>query len=157
MFTINTLKQASKTFAMLLVATMVSYGAVTALNPSVAEAGAKKKVQFVTKVLNKAGGALEKAGRAAQRKRGVGKVVGGILKNAGKGTRNVGRAANKSVSAVTRGANKVMSKSKVGRAVQKGWRKGVRIQNKIIDKGFGKCRSGLCKGAREGVRLFAPL
>jgi flagellar hook-basal body complex protein FliE len=157
MFTINTLKQASKTFTMLLVATMVSYGAVATLNPSVAEAGLKKKVQFATKAINKVSREMEKAGRAAQRKGGAGKVFGGILKNAGKGTEKVGKAADKTVSAVTRGTNKVMSKSKVGRSVQKGWRNAVRIENKIIDKGFGKCTSGLCKGAREGVRLFSPL
>ncbi len=154
---VNTLKRVSKTVTMLVVATMVSYGAVTCVKPSIAEAGARKKVQFVTKGINKFGRELEVLGRNAQRSRGVGHFVGGILKNAGKGTRNLGRTVDRSVNVATRGVNRALSKSKVGRTVQGGWRNAQRFQNNLIDNAFRGCRGGLCDGARNAVRFAAPM
>ncbi len=154
---INTLKRASKTITMLVVATMVSYGAVTCIKPSVAEAGARKKVQFVTKTINWVGRDLEKAGRQAQRSRGIGRVVGGILKNAGRGTRNVGRTVDRSVSFATRNVNRALSRSRAGRALQQGWRNGQRFQNHLINNAFRGCRGGACDAARNAVRFAAPM
>ena len=160
MVIINAFKRAAKTITMLLIATVVSYGAVTCVKPSVAEAGALKKLKFVTKVVGKAGRGLEKAGRAVERRGKVGRVVGGVVKKTGRGMRKASRATNRTVKFVQRGANKLISKSPAGRIAKKGYRvfrKAHRVQNKVIDRAFGRCNSRLCKGARKGAHLVAPI
>lgn len=156
MFALTVFKKAAKVFTMVMVAATVSYGAVSIAHPSVAEAGTKKKVQFVAKGLNKFGHALEKAGRSAQAKRGILKPIGGILKNTGKGASKAGKGVNKGLRAVSRGTNKVLGKSKAGRAVQKGWRNAKGRQDQLINRAFANCGGRVCAGARDGVRLFAP-
>lgn len=151
------IKKAAKAITMVMVAATVTYGAVEVAHPSVAEAGARKKVQFIAKGLNKFGSTLEKAGRAAQKKRGIMKPIGGILKNTGKGAKKAGNGVNKGIRTVSKGTNKALNKSNVGRAAQNGWRKAQNFQNQGINKVFGKCGGRLCQGAREGVRLFAPM
>ncbi len=123
-----------------------------------ASAGKVKKVQkglsFAGKTLTK----LEKAGRKAQKKRGiVSKVGGGILKNAAKGANKVVRGTKRGIGKASRGAKKLVSKSKVGRAAQKGYRKARRFQNKAIKKAFKKCRGKVCKGAKGVVNFAKPL
>ncbi len=157
MFALTILKKAAKTVTMVMVAAAMSYGAVETFDPSIAEAGAKKKVQFLGKGLGKVGGFLEKAGRKAQAKRGIGKHVGGILKNTGKGFKKSGKGINKGVRNVSRGTNKFLNKSKVGRSAKNAWRNVKQRQDQAINRAFGKCGGRFCKGARQGVRLFAPM
>ncbi|MBD8878257.1 hypothetical protein [Roseibium polysiphoniae] len=157
MLALSILKKAAKTITMVMVAAAMSYGAVETFDPSIAEAGAKKKVQFVSKGIGKVGGFLEKAGRKAQAKRGIGKHVGGILKNTGKGFKKTSKGVNKGMGKVSRGTNKFLGKSKVGRGLKKGWRNVKQRQDQTINRAFGNCGGRFCKGAREGVRLFAPM
>lgn len=157
---INTLKRASKAITMLVVATVVSYGAVTCAKPSVAEAGVFKKIKFFSRVVGKAGLGLERAGHAMERRGKAGRFFGRVVEGTGRGMRHASRATNQSVRFVQRGANRVISKVPGGRAAMRGlrvFRKAQRIQNKIIDGAFGRCHSRFCQTARNGAHAFAPM
>ncbi len=82
---------------------------------------AKKKVEFGLKIVGKGLAKVEKAGKAAQKKRGIVGKAGGILKNAAKGGEKGVKWAEKGIGKVTKGANRLIGKSKLGRAAQKGY------------------------------------
>ena len=120
-------------------------------------ASKKKKVEAGLKFTGKTLTRLEKAGRKAQRKRGIVGKAGGILKNSARtGNRGV-TAARKGLNRVSRGTNKMVSKSKVGRGLQKGYRKAGRWQNKQINRAFRKCRGKACNFGKKAVKFAAPL
>lgn len=120
-------------------------------------ASAKKKVEFGLKFSGKAFRNLERAGRKAQRKRGIGRIGGGILKAVGKGGRGVTRGLSRGVRGVTRTGRRAMSRSKIGRGIQKGFRKAGRWQNKQINRAFRKCRGKACRFTKGAVKFVAPL
>ena len=157
MFTLKSLKKIAKSATLVLAAAVVSFGAIEIASPSYADAAAKKKVRFVSQSLNKFGNALERAGRAAQAKRGIMRPVGGILRGAGKGGRHLGRGVSRGMRAVSRGTNRALSRSRVGRGIQRGYRKAQNFQNRGINRAFGRCGGRVCQGARNAVRLFSPL
>ena len=120
-------------------------------------ASKKKKVEAGLKFTGKTLTNLEKAGRKAQRKRGIVGKAGGILKNSARAGNKGVRGAQRGLNKVSRRTNKVISKSKVGRSLQKGYRKAGRWQNKQIDKAFRKCRGKACNLGKKAVKFGAPL
>lgn len=120
-------------------------------------ASAKKKVEFGLKFTGKTFRNLERAGRKAQRKRGIGRVTGGILKAVGKGGRGVTKGISRGVRGVSRATNRAISKSKVGRGIRNGFRKAGRWQNKQINRAFRNCRGKACKFTKGAVKFVAPL
>jgi hypothetical protein len=120
-------------------------------------ASKKKKAEAGLKFIGKTLTNLEKAGRKAQKKRGIVGKAGGILKNSAKAGNKGVTAAKKGLNKVSRGTNKMISKSKVGRGLQKGYRKAGRWQNKQINKAFRKCRGKACNFGKKAVEFAAPL
>jgi hypothetical protein len=119
-------------------------------------ASAKKKVDFG---LDLAGGALrdlEKAGRAAQKKRGIEGAVGkSIAKWSKGGEKAVGRV-EEGVDDASQAASKEIGKNKVGRAAENGWRKAGEWQNKEINNAFRNCRGQACDLGKKGVKFASP-
>ena len=128
-----------------LMAFTLVFGVAQTASPSTAEAGVKSKVfkkglKGAGKVFRK----MEKAGRRAQRK-------GGLVGKAGKAMSKFGRAGRKGTQGIRkgmrkfkRGKNKLIGRTKVGRVVQKGFRKAKRFQKEKIDRAFRKCKSKAC-------------
>ena len=118
---------------------------------------AKKKVEFGLKIVGKGLAKVEKAGKAAQKKRGIVGKAGGILKNAAKGGQKGVKAAEKGIGKVTKGANRLIGKSKLGRTAQKAYRKAGKWQTKQINKAFRNCRGKACNIAEGAAKFVAPL
>ena len=141
-----------------LMAFTLAFGIVETASPSSAEAGVKSKV--LKKGLKGAGKVfrkIEKAGKRAQRK-------GGLAGKAGKAISKFGRAGRKGTQGIRRGMrkvkhakNKLIGRTKVGRAVQKGVRKARRFQQEKIDRAFRNCKSKACRFGKGVVKTAAPL
>jgi hypothetical protein len=141
-----------------VMACMLAVAGASIVASAPAEAASKvKQVKIGLKFGAKAFKRLEEAGRKAQSKRGIAKVTGGILKNVGKGGGKVTKAASRGVGKATSTVNRTVSRSKVGRSVQKGFRNAQRWQNKQIDKAFRSCRSKACDFGKGAARFVAPL
>lgn len=124
----------------------------------VAHAGSlKKKVQVGLKFVGKGLAKVEKAGEAAQKKRGIVGKAGGILKNVAKGGEKGVKGAEKGIGKVSKGANRLIGKSKLGRTAQKAYRKAGNWQTKQINKAFRNCRGKACNLAEGAVKFAAPL
>jgi hypothetical protein len=117
----------------------------------------EKKVEFGLKWADKGLKGVVKAGEKAQKKRGIEGKVGGIIKNWGTRADKGVNAAEKGVTKASRAVDKTISKSKVGRAAQKGYRNAEKWQNKEINKAFRNCRGKACDLGKEGVKFAAPL
>ena len=125
--------------------------------PQAEAASVVKKVKIGGKFVGKGFAALEKAGRKAQKKRGIVGKAGGILKNSGKAGKNVTSKFNKGVSKASNAGNKLVRKTKIGRKADNAVRKAGKWQNKQINKAFRKCRGTACNLGKEAVKFVAPL
>ena len=129
----------------------------TGLGDTAQAASAKKKVQVGLKWADKGLKEVVKAGEKAQKKRGIEGKVGGIIKNWGTRADKGVNATEKGVTKASRAADKMISKSKVGRAAQKGYRKAEEWENKGINKAFRNCRGKACNLGKGAVKFAAPL
>ncbi|MGA7966408.1 MAG: hypothetical protein WCB49_11055 [Gammaproteobacteria bacterium] len=119
-------------------------------------ASVKKKAKVITRIGHKALRGLERAGRKAQRRRGiVGKIGRGVAKSARTSNRGLSRV-DQGIDKAARGTSRVIGRSRVGRAAQKGWRKAGRWQNKQINRAFRKCRGRACNFGKNAAKFAAP-
>ncbi|MEM8837202.1 MAG: hypothetical protein AAGE89_03850 [Pseudomonadota bacterium] len=150
-------KKIAKALALTLVAGTMAFSVAEITNPSVAEAASiTKKVKFGGKFIGKGFAQVEKLGRHAQKKRGIGRVTGGILKNVGSAGRKGTGKATSFVNGASKAGSKVVGKSRVGRAAQNGWRKAGRFQNNAVNKTFRNCRGKACNFTKGAVKFALP-
>ena len=144
-------------FAMGCITVAVAFGTVETVMPNEAFAASKsKKAQEATKRMGQSFDYLVKAGKKAQKKRGLAKGTGKAMTNVGKAGSKFSKGLNKGIKNTSKGFNKALSKSKTGRAMQKSWRKAGKWQNKTIDKAFRNCRGRACKIGKDGAKFLAP-
>ena len=145
-------------FAMSFIACAVAFGTIETVSPNHAFAASKsKKAQAASKRMGKSFDYLIKAGKKAQKKRGIGKHFGKAMTNVGKGGSKFSKGLNKGIKKTSKGINKFVSKSKTGRAIQKGVKKAQQRQNQVIDKAFKICNGKVCKATKGAAKFLAPL
>ena len=155
---IRTTTRAATIFTMSFIACSVAFGTIEAVDPGHAFAASKsKKAQEATKRMGQSFDYLVKAGKKAQKKRGIGKHVGKAMTNIGKGGSKVSKGLNKGIKNASKGFNKWVGKSKTGRALQKTYRGAQKWQNQQINRAFKGCKGKGCNVARDAVRFVAPM
>lgn len=151
------LHETVKFTAMALIAGGLAFSAVETFDPGQAEAASiTKKVKIGGKFIGKGFAHVEKMGRAAQKSRGIGKPIGGILKNVGKAGKNGTKKLNKGIGKTERAGTRLLTKSKTGKAVHRLGTKISKAQTKAVNNAFRKCRGKACKFAKGGVKIFLP-
>lgn len=155
---IRTTTRAATLFAMSFIACAVVFGTIETVSPNHAFAASKsKKAQEATKRMGKSFDYLVKAGKKAQKKRGIGKHIGKAMTNVGKGGSKYSKGLGKGIKKASKGVNKFVSKSKTGRAIQKGMKKVQQRQNQAIDKAFKICNGKVCGAAKKTTKFLAPM
>lgn len=146
------LQRVSRIFVLPFFAFFFTFSSIQAITITQAEAGIGKKLKVGKKVFRK----VEKVGRKLSKKKGiVGKVGKGLQKGGRAGRKSTGKVL-KGMNRAKRVVNKQLSKSKAGRAVQKGARIYKKARKSTLNRAFKRCKASVCDDIKDGVDAYVP-